>query len=109
MNEDLPMGQDRKYPRYTVNAPATLLSEGQESDGVVLDVSMGGAGVECGRLFENDQFVQLQIEGRNPLAGRIIRKFNNGIAIEFGEENKIDEKALEELEKFRQVRDGGIG
>jgi len=103
------MYENRRYPRHIVDAPIRIRVGDNETDGVIHDISQGGAGIVCESMFENDMFVELQTEGSNPMTGRVIRHIQGGFALEFEGDNEVNQEALDEIAKFRAIKGGDIG
>ncbi len=99
-----PPADQRRYQRTEVpeHVKATIIGEdGVEHDVTVKDLSGGGAGLIVDGSFENDDFVELHMEGYGKIPARVRREFIEGIGVEFEldepEKNDMDE----ELKKFR--------
>ena len=99
-----PPADQRRYQRTEVpeHVKATIIGEdGVEHDVTIKDLSGGGAGLIVDGSFENDDFVELHMEGYGKIPARVKREFVEGIGVEFelGEPEKNDME--EELKKFR--------
>ncbi len=99
-----PPGDRRRYQRTEMpeHLKATIIGEdGVEQDVRVMNISAGGAGLIVDGSFENDDFVDLHMEGYGKIPARVKREFVEGIGVEFelGEPEKNDME--EELKKFR--------
>ena len=99
-----PPADQRRYQRTEVpeHVKATIIGEdGVEHDVTVKDLSGGGAGLIVDGSFENDDFVELHMEGYGKIPARVRLEFIEGIGVEFEldepEKNDMDE----ELKKFR--------
>ena len=99
-----PPGDQRRYQRTEVpeHVKATIIGEdGVEHEVTVKDLSVGGAALIVDGSFENDDFVDLHMEGYGKITARVAREFVEGICVEFEldepEKNDMDE----ELKKFR--------
>lgn len=96
--------ESRKFTRHLVKKPTRIRSSGIEAEGELIDVSRSGVAFQSPQQFDNNLFVELQIEGANPLAGRVVRQFPGGFALQFDEADQLDDKALEEIAKFRAIQ-----
>ncbi|MCH7937494.1 MAG: PilZ domain-containing protein [Proteobacteria bacterium] len=99
-----PPGDQRRYQRMEMpeHVKATITGEdGVEHEVTVKDISAGGAGLIVDGAFENDDFVELHMEGYGKIPARVKREFLEGIGVEFelGEPEKDDME--DELKKFR--------
>lgn len=99
-----PSGDQRRYQRMKVqeHVTATIIGkDGVEQDVTVKDISGGGAALIVDGSFENNDFVELHMEGYGKIPARVAREFVEGIGVEFelGEPEKNDME--EELKKFR--------
>ena len=97
--------EKRRHERVPLpeNFRATIKGEdGVEREVTVKDISDSGAGLSVSGNFENDSFVEFHMEGHGTIPGRVVRKFVEGIGVEFdfGEEEVSKDKE-EELRKFR--------
>ena len=70
-------------------------------EGGVMDRSGGGAGLFTDIPFENNSFVVLHIDGMEPIAGRVARKFIEGMGVEFDLSDPAKKDVEEEIRKFR--------
>ena len=63
---------------------ATIIGEnGVERDVTVKDLSAGGAWLIVDDSFENDDIVELHMEGYGKIPARVAREFVEGIGVEF--------------------------
>ncbi len=99
-----PIPEQRRHQRTEVpeHDTATIIGEDVvEQEVTVKDISGGGAGLIVDGSFENDDFVELHMEGYGKIPARVNREFLEGIGVEFEldepEKNDMDE----ELKKFR--------
>lgn len=99
-----PPTDQRRYQRTEVpeHLKATIIGEdGVEHDVTVKDLSGGGAGLIVDGSFENDDFVELHMEGYGKIPARVRREFIKGIGVEFELDGPGKEDMDEELKKFR--------
>ena len=99
-----PPGDQRRHQRMEMpdHVKATITGEdGVEHEVTVKDISAGGAGLIVDVSFENDDFVELHMEGYGKIPARVKREFVEGIGVEFelGEPEK--DGMEDELKKFR--------
>jgi hypothetical protein len=95
--------QGRRHERMRVNVPARTVGPAGEQQSVVQDISESGAAIVADRtVYENDQFVELHMEGRESMNGRVVRQFEGGYAVAF-EDEATKKKMADELEKFRKL------
>lgn len=93
----------RRYERLRVNVPARTVGPAGEQKSVVQDISETGAAIVTdSTIYENDQFVELHMEGYESKKGRIVREFAGGYAVAFEDED-VKKKMAEEIEKFRAL------
>ena len=101
-----PPGDQRRYQRTEVpeHVKATIIGEdGVELEVTVKDLSAGGAGLIVDGSFENDDFVELHMEGYGKIPARIKREFVAGIGVEFELDEPEKNDMEEELKKFRRA------
>lgn len=96
----------RRHPRQELpeNVRVTITSEdGEKTEGTVMNISAGGAGLSVNKPIDNDAFVELHLDGLGTVPGRVARNFARGIGVEFelGERERKDMQ--EELIKFRKA------
>ena len=99
-----PSGDQRRYQRMKVpeHVTATIIGkDGVEQDVTVKDLSGGGAGLIVDGSFENDDFVELHMEGYGKIPARVRREFIEGIGVEFELSEPEKNDMEEELKKFR--------
>ena len=81
---------------------ATIIGEGGgERDVTVNDLSADGAWLIVDDSFENDDFVELHVEGYGKIPARVAREFVEGIGVEFELDEPEKNDMEEELKKFR--------
>jgi hypothetical protein len=94
----------RRHERLKVNAPARAVSKSRDQTVVVEDISESGVAISAeADIYSNDQFVELQMEGYDRLAGRVVRKLAGGYALQFDEDEETRARMAEEIEKFRKL------
>lgn len=95
----------RRAPRFEVaeEIRATVRDrDGEETEAILKDISTGGAGLIVGGAFENDDFVELHMEGLGTVPARVARKSMEGVGLEFNLDEAEDKAVMEEeLRKFR--------
>lgn len=82
-------GNGRRHERIPINEPASIVTDGEVRDGVVVDVSESGAAIEF-TLDKEDtvcldigQDVDLQSKTLADRPARIIRHYESGFAVNF--------------------------
>jgi hypothetical protein len=82
-------GSGRRHDRKPVHEPASIVTDGEMRDGVVVDVSESGAAIEF-NLEKNDTIcldighgVGVKSESLQDRPARIIRHYDSGFAINF--------------------------
>ncbi len=77
----------RRHVRYTVYEPCRVVVEGQEYEGAVVDLSVGGAAIvmEVHSLVQPEVGtpVALFIERIGRIPARVVRPLTDGFAVEF--------------------------
>ena len=99
-----PIAEQRRHRRMEVpeHVTATIIGEdGVERDVTVKDLSAGGAWLIVDGSFENDDFVELHVEGYGKIPARVAREFVEGIGVEFELDEPEKNDMEEELKKFR--------
>ncbi len=102
---DLDTGEERRHIRWAVFELCRVVVEGQEYEGAVVDLSMGGA------AFKMDVHLPLQpaigtpvslhIERVGRIPARVVRPLVGGIAVEF----RIDQYHEQVVTALKQVLD----
>ena len=81
---------------------ATIIGEdGVERDVTIKDLSAGGAWLIVDGSFENDDFVELHMEGYGKILAPVTREFFEGIGVKFELDEPKKNDMEEELKKFR--------
>ncbi|MBC8338147.1 MAG: PilZ domain-containing protein [Rhodospirillales bacterium] len=96
----------RRYPRTLIpgNLPATVKDEGGREQAVeITDISAGGAGLVVDGTFANNAFIELHMDKFGDLQGRVVRKFLDGVGVEFSTSESEREAMDEELRAFRKT------
>jgi len=101
----------RRFTRYSTDAKIRGVAGKKKFEAQLRDVSASGAAIVVApqeiALFENNQFVELHMEGMGQRTGNIVRRIPDGYALEFDEDARQKEKIAEELEQFhRNLRQG---
>ncbi|MCH2327468.1 MAG: PilZ domain-containing protein [Rhodospirillales bacterium] len=99
-----PIAEQRRHQRMEVpeHVTATIIGEdGVERDVTVKDLSADGAWLIVDDSFENDDFVELHVEGYGKIPARVAREFVEGIGVEFELDEPEKNDMEEELKKFR--------
>ncbi len=93
--------EQRAAERFFVNAPVAGSVGERPFQGQLKDISATGAAITgVGDVaFENDQFVQLHMDGIGQQSGYIRRRIPEGFALQF-EENEDEEKRRMEVQKM---------
>jgi len=99
--------EQRRYERVELpRATRAVLRDaaGNETEVTVTDLSEGGAGLAVEGGFDNEDFVELHMEGLRAIPGRVARSFVEGIGMEFElSESRQKQDVEEELRKFRRT------
>lgn len=98
----------RRHQRYVVRKPVRAKTAGRELQGEIKDISAGGAALLVDTHLENEQFVELHLEGLGvedlgPLSAQVVRVYEKGFAVRFNLDDKEKERLAEELAKFRKT------
>lgn len=96
--------EQRRYKRLDLPADTRAVLKdagGNELDVGVMDLSGGGAGLSTDVPFENNAFVELHIEGMEPIPGRVARKYDEGMGVEFDLNEPAKKDMEEEIRNFR--------
>ena len=87
---------------------ATIIGEdGVERDVTVKDLSVGGTWLIVDDSFENDDIVELHMEGYGKFPARVAREFFEGIGVEFklDEPEKRHGRGTEEVPTIRRAKE----
>lgn len=96
----------RRYTRYAMDTKVRGVAGEKKFEAQLRDVSASGAAITVSpqemALFENNQFVELHMEGVGHRRGNIVRAIPDGYALEFQENEREKEKIAKELEEFHR-------
>ena len=102
---DLDTGDRRRHLRCSVFELCRVKVEGQEYEGAVIDLSMGGAAfqmdVQIEARPEVGTPVSLHIEGVGRIPAKVVRPLIDGFALEF----RIDQYHEQVVTALKQVLD----
>ena len=94
----------RRHERLTVRKKARTVGPEGERFAIVEDISLSGAAITSDTtVYENDQFVELHMEGHERMSGRVVRQLPGGYAVAFDDNAETEKKMAEEIEKFRKL------
>ena len=86
------------------NARVTITGEDSgKTEGMIMDVSPGGAGLSVNEPIDNNAFVELHMEGMVTVPVQVARNFARDIGIEFDLREQERKDMEEELIKFRKA------
>ena len=103
MRIDKTIFNNRKHERFDVRKKVSAIVEGTQHEVLVVDISESGAAVQlAGPEITNDMFVALHLEGSEHIAGRVVRNFEGGFALEFETDEAHQAHIREEVEKFKK-------
>lgn len=100
----------RAAERYFVNAPVTGSVGEQPFEGQLKDISATGAAITgVGDVtFENDQFVQLHMDGIGQQSGYVRRRIPEGFALQFEVDEDEEKRKREVQEMLRTLGPRGL-
>ncbi len=87
----------RRHVRRTVDEPCRVVVEGQEYEGAVVDLSIGGAAFQMDVQIEvqpevgTPVFLYIERVGRIP--AKVVRPYIDGFAVEFQIDQYLEHKA----------------
>ena len=87
--------EKRRHPRHPLQTEVRLEINGETVIGQSNDISMGGISINTSIDFDNNAFVQMHVETIGEMTGRVVRQFDEGVAVEF-DENEEEKRRLEE-------------
>lgn len=86
----------RQHERFDVHVASSGQVGGRDFSGHVADISVGGAAIIAPDVgYQNDQFVNLHMEGIGPARGYVRRQIPGGFAVQFAD----DEMSAEEQKR----------
>ncbi len=82
---ETPGGRERrKHLRYQLRKGLRINAPDVTCDGTLIDISVGGAAIECRAEFENGQAFDVDIDEFGVYAANLVRRINeNVIAVQF--------------------------
>ena len=88
----------RRYPRIALSKAARARAKDNETEGTIQDISASGAFMKTDQPLENNAPVDLTIDGLDhSISGRVVRAFDDGVAVEFELEAAEEEALLREI------------
>jgi hypothetical protein len=87
----------RRHPRVNVAKTARAKSGDDEREGVVRDISAGGAALEIEADWEDGAYAEIDIDDLTSLSGHVTRTFDDGFAIEFDLDEEEEDRLLSEV------------
>ncbi len=73
----------RDHRRYPYGRDVRVVADGREHIGHVQDISRGGAALLLNTSIDNNAFVDLHVEGFGRISSQVVRRFDNGVGVEF--------------------------
>lgn len=102
--------EHRAAERYEIDAPIEGAIGDQAFTGRLKDISATGAAIvgvdDVG--YDNDQFVQLHMNGMEPQSGYITRRIPEGFALQFKGDEDDEKRKRDVQEMLRQLGPGGL-
>ena len=104
------MDDHRAAPRYSVDAPVQGSIDGHDFAGRLQDISATGAAITGipDAAFDNNQFVQLHMEGMGQQSGYVRRRIPEGFALQFNDTEHTEERQREVQEMIRRLGPGAL-
>jgi len=104
------MDDHRAAPRYSVDAPVEGSIDGQPFAGRLQDISATGAAITGipDVAFDNNQFVQLHMEGMGLQNGYVRRRIPEGFALQFNDSEHTEARQLEVQKMIRSLDPGAM-
>ncbi len=92
----------RRHPRHDVSRPAQVEIPAVEREfpAELRDISVGGAAIHTDAKLENDQFVNLHVEGMTPVMAQVVRTYEGGAALKFQTDEKAAKRIAAEIDEF---------
>ena len=92
----------RRHPRYDVSKPAQveIPASDLEFPAELPDISIGGAAIHTDAKLENDQFVNLHVEGMTPVMARVVRTYEGGAALMFQTDEQAARRNAAEIDEL---------
>jgi len=96
---------DRRWPRLAVQVSAEVRIKGVPYVGVVNDLSVGGTSMRLTPGERDGKEVEVSIDDFGEFEGAIVRRWEDGLALEFNLEEDDQFSLEEDLEAFRREND----
>ena len=103
---DKPAGNRRVFPRWTLVQPVTVIWADTEWDGVLIDVSAGGAGINCPITAKPGDRVDLRLDHVGTLSAEVCHVSKSRIGVRFLAKPK---EAWRAVKYFSELLQGGAG
>jgi len=95
--------EKRRHERHQLARDVRIEINGETIIGETRDISLSGVAVNGPTTLSNDQFVQLHIENIGDMTGHVVRRFDDGFAVEF---DPIEEERLRLEAKLKAMFSG---
>jgi len=83
--------EKRRHERHPLARDVRIEINGETIIGETRDISLSGVAIDGINTLGNDQFVQMHIENIGDMSGHVVRRFDDGFAVEF---DPIEEERL---------------
>jgi len=94
----------RRFPRVALSRAARARAKERDQDAVISDISASGASIKTDPPLEENAPIDLTIDGLDrSIAGRVVRAFDDGVAVEFELEAAEEEALLREINDLYQA------
>ncbi len=87
----------RRHQRVNVAKTVRAKSGDEEREGLVRDISAGGAALEIEADWEDGAFAEVDIDDLVSVSGHVTRTFDDGFAIEFDLDEEEEDRLLSEV------------
>lgn len=74
-----------------------------EADATVQDISLTGMAVNSAARFSSGQMVELHMDGIPPLAGNVVRAYNDLVAVQFAKDEAARLRLEREVSRLNRV------
>ena len=101
---DAPAGNRRVFPRWTLVQPVTVIWADAEWDGVLIDVSAGGAGISCPISAKHGDRLSLRLDHVGTLTAEVCHVTKSRIGVRFLATPK---EAWRAVKYFTELLQGG--
>ena len=88
----------RRHPRHDIRKPVRAKVGDRTHEAETVNISASGVALETEAEFDDEEYLDLDIEDVGFLAGSVLRSFDDGVAVRFVDiDDEEEDRLLDEL------------